>query len=206
MFFVVLSSSRGSVLQATIDAMKRGELHAICAGLVTDKPDRECIEKAKAVDLPYRIVERSEGESREEYDEKVDAAVRDLFYQKNAEWKKSECCLAAMGWMFILTPWFIKQWKGRILNVHPALLPKYGGKGMYGHNVHKAVLAAKEKTSGMTIHLMDDGVDTGKILLQKECPVLPDDELETLCGRAGRLEREWYPKVLEMIEKGEIKL
>ncbi len=109
-----------------------------------------------------------------------------------------------MGWMWIHTPWFIKQHEGKILNVHPALLPKYGGKGMYGHHVHDAVLKSGDKETGMTIHVMDSGVDTGKILLQKTCPVLPDDDASTLQERVQELEKEWYPKVLEMIEVGEI--
>ena len=77
---------------------------------------------------------------------------------------------------------------------------------MYGHHVHDAVLKAGEKESGMTIHLMDEGVDTGKILLQKSCPVLPDDTTETLQAKVQELEKEWYPKALQMIEDGDVKL
>jgi phosphoribosylglycinamide formyltransferase 1 len=200
MIFVVLSSSKGSTLQATINAMLSGSLHARCAGLVTDREDRGCIEKAKAAGLPYRVVARQEDESREAYDMRLCEAIEELRQDK------ADCVVACMGWMWILTPLFIRKWKGRILNVHPALLPKFGGKGMYGHHVHEAVLAAGEKESGMTIHVVDNGVDTGKILLQKSCPVLTGDTVETLCPRIGKLEKEWYPKVLEMIEKGELKL
>jgi phosphoribosylglycinamide formyltransferase-1 len=83
--------------------------------------------------------------------------------------------------------------------VHPSLLPKYPGI-----HAHEEVLAAKEKESGMTIHLIDEGVDTGKILMQKTCPVLPEDTVDSLKNRVQDLEKEWYPKVLQMIEEGEI--
>lgn len=199
MNFIVLSSSRGTTFQAVLDAQKRGELTAQCLGLVTDSPEKACIEKAEAAGLPYRIVERVQGQKREEFDFRVHEAVLSLGADE-------ETVIAALGWMFIFTPWFIVTWKNRIINVHPALLPHYGGKGMYGHHVHEAVLAAGEKESGVSIHLMDEGVDTGRILLQKTCPVLPDDTPELLQARVQELEKEWYPKVLQMVETGEVTL
>ena len=90
--------------------------------------------------------------------------------------------------------------------MHPAMLPKFGGKNMYGDRVHQAVLDAGERESGITIHLMDEEVDTGKILLQKTCPVLPGDTVESLKARVQGLEREWYPRLLQMIEKGQLLL
>ncbi|MFH1444425.1 MAG: phosphoribosylglycinamide formyltransferase [Candidatus Peregrinibacteria bacterium] len=195
----MLSSSRGTTFQAVIDAQKRGELKAKCLGLVTDRADRPCIDKAKAADLPFVVVTRVNGESREEFDRRVQEAIVSLGGEKNT-------VIAALGWMFIFSPWFIQTWKNRIINVHPALLPKHSGKGMYGHHVHEAVLAAGEKESGISIHLMDEEVDTGRVLLQKTCPVLPDDTPETLQQRVQELEKEWYPKVLQMIELGEVKL
>lgn len=208
MHFVVLSSSRGSVFQAAIAAMQAGTLNAVCAGLITDREDRGCVEKAKAADLPYRVVERKEGESKENYDERLLETVDELFTQSSTRYPlvSTRPVIALMGWMWILTPKFIDAWKGQILNVHPSLLPKFGGKGMYGHHVHDAVLAANEQESGMTIHIVDSGVDTGKTLVQKSCPVLPDDTVDTLSSRIGALEKEWYPKVLQMIEAGEIHL
>ncbi|TSC58496.1 MAG: phosphoribosylglycinamide formyltransferase, formyltetrahydrofolate-dependent [Candidatus Peregrinibacteria bacterium Greene0416_19] len=198
MHFVVLSSTRGTTFQAVIDAMKRGDLTAQCLGLVTDRPDRGCIGKAAAAGLPCRVVEKNEGESRKEYDKRVHAAIQDLSNEQRAT-SQQETIIAALGWMFIFSPWFISQWKDRIINIHPALLPKYGGENMYGLKVHTAVLAAGEKESGITIHLMDEGVDTGKILLQKTCPVEPGDTPDTLRERVQALEKEWYPKVLQMI-------
>ncbi len=197
MKFVVLSSSRGTTFQAAIDRMEDGSLKAECLGLITDREDRGCIEKAEAAGLPYRIVRREKNDDRETEDRKLHEQILAL---------GKPDYLACMGWMWIFSPWFIRTWKNRIINVHPALLPKHGGEGMYGHHVHEAVLAAHEKESGMTIHLMDEGVDTGKILLQKTCPVLPDDTAESLQKRIQDLEKEWYPKALQMIEEGKILL
>ncbi|HBH20214.1 MAG TPA: phosphoribosylglycinamide formyltransferase [Candidatus Peribacter riflensis] len=197
--FVVLSSSRGTTFQAVIEAMQKGALTAKCLGLVTDSADKACIDKAKAAGLPFKIVPKVKGESREDFDRRVHDAVVSLGVEKNT-------VIAALGWMFIFSSWFIQTWKDRIINVHPALLPKHGGKGMYGHHVHAAVLLAQEKESGVTIHLMDEGVDTGRILLQKTCPVLPGDTPDTLQKRVQELEKEWYPKVLQMVETGEILL
>lgn len=199
MNFVVLSSSRGTTFQAVLDAQKRGELTARCLGLITDVPERQCIEKAKAADLPFRIVPRAGGETREAFDRRIHDAILALGADE-------QTVIAALGWMFIFSPWFIATWKNRIINVHPALLPKHGGKGMYGHHVHESVLAAGEKESGVSIHLMDEGVDTGRILLQKTCPVLPGDTPESLQKRVQELEKEWYPKVLQMVETGAISL
>jgi phosphoribosylglycinamide formyltransferase-1 len=209
MRFIVLSSSNGTTFQATIDRMKDGSLTAQCAGLITDSNERKCIEKAAPAGIPVEVVEKLPNESREAYDKRIQAAMQKLLQSTEPSrfpLPASRPVIACMGWLWILSPWFIRQWKGRVLNVHPALLPKFGGKGMFGHHVHDAVLKAKERESGMTIHLMDEGVDTGKILLQRACPVLPDDTVDTLRTRVVNLEKEWYPKVLQMIEEGEIVL
>ena len=213
MDFIVLSSSRGTTFQAVLDRIADGSLTAKCLGLVTDRGDRGCIEKARSSNLPVMVMEKEEGEGREAYDRRLDDTISSFLPSPAARRatlsrarEREGIVLAALGWMSILSPWFINQWKNRIINVHPALLPKYGGAGMYGDKVHQAVLAAGEKESGITIHLMDEGVDTGKILLQKTCPVLPEDTVETLKGRVQGLERVWYPKVLQMLEENRVQL
>ncbi len=182
--------------------MNDGSLTATCIGLITDKPDRGCIEKARAASLPHRTIDVDPKNDRETFDRKVQEAVESLAEEKSVD--AGEVILAEMGWMWIHTPWFIEKHEGKILNVHPALLPKHGGKGMYGHHVHDSVLKSGDTESGMTIHVMDSEVDTGKILLQKTCSVLPDDDTGTLQERVQELEKEWYPKLLQMIEDGEI--
>ncbi|MCF7844360.1 MAG: phosphoribosylglycinamide formyltransferase [Kiritimatiellales bacterium] len=190
MNFVVLSSSRGTTFQAVLDRMADGSLTAKCLGLVTDKDDRGCIKKAKSAGLPVVIVEREHGQDRETYNKRLDKAISKL---------GKVDAIAALGWMFILTPWFVQKWAGRIVNVHPALLPKHPG----AHGIEET-LNAGDSESGMTIHIIDEGVDTGKILVQKSCTIEEDDTEETLKDRIQALEKEWYPKVLQMIETGEI--
>ncbi len=103
------------------------------------------------------------------------------------------------GYLSVLCGDIIKKYEGRIINLHPALLPKFGGVGMWGHNVHEAVLAAGEKESGCTVHLVDSGCDTGKILVQKKVPVLPGDTVDSLYARIA-------PKEHEAIVEGLLKL
>ena len=223
MQFIVLSSSRGTTFQSVIDRINDGSLTANCLGLITDRADRGCIQKANDAGLPFSIVEKIPDESREDYDNKVNSAITDLINKQpvnkltskqvnkspitdTSQSQTDRPVLACMGWMWIFSPWFVHEWNNRIVNVHPALLPKYGGEGMYGHHVHDAVLASDDNESGMTIHLMDEGVDTGKTLLQKTCPIESDDTADTLQSRVQELEKEYYPKALQMIEDGSLSL
>lgn len=100
------------------------------------------------------------------------------------------------GFLWLVPEAIIDHWQGRIVNIHPALLPKYGGKGMYGDKVHAEVLRQGEKESGITIHLVDKEYDQGKILLQKTCEVKPDDTPASLAERIHELEHTWYPRVM----------
>ena len=103
------------------------------------------------------------------------------------------------GFLWKLPSALINAWQNRIINIHPALLPKYGGKGMYGNNVHEAVIAAGEKESGITIHYVDEHYDNGDIILQVKCPVLPGDTPHSLAERIHKLEHAHYPKVIEEV-------
>ena len=106
------------------------------------------------------------------------------------------------GFLWKIPSVLIKEYPGKIVNIHPALLPKYGGKGMYGHYVHEAVIANKEKESGITIHYVDELYDHGKVIFQATCPVLETDTAETLAQRIHALEHEHYPKIIEQVLKG----
>ena len=108
--------------------------------------------------------------------------------------------------MRILTPYFIKADPNRIVNIHPSLLPKHGGQGMYGERVHQAVLAAGETVTGVTIHLVTDEYDTGPILAQTEVPVLPGDTVVTLAARVLPCEHAFYVETLARISQGELRL
>ncbi len=194
--FIALSSSRGTTFQAIIDRIADRSLDAECLALVTDSPDRGCVEKAHAVGIPVRVVARSKGEDREAYDARLTAEIEQILYSNKIP-DRSAVYIAAVGWMWLLSEPFVRAWKDRIINVHPSLLPKYPGV-----HAHREVLAADETQSGMTIHYIDTGVDTGRVLLQKSCEVLPTDTEDTLRVRVQELEKEWYPKVLQMIADG----
>ncbi len=101
------------------------------------------------------------------------------------------------GFMRLLPPALVRAWPDRILNIHPSLLPKYGGQGMYGERVHQAVLAAGEKESGITIHLVNERYDEGQVLFQAKCPVLPTDDIRSIAERIHGLEHAHYPAVVE---------
>lgn len=195
MKFIILSSSRGTTAKAVLDRVADGGLTMECLGLITDKDTRGCIDVARDAEFPVTIVSKQEGQSREEYDKALDAAIR------AAGGTPDDTVICALGWMFILSPWFVHTWSNRIINVHPSLLPKHPG----GHAITDA-LAAGDTVTGCSIHLIDEGVDTGPILLQKECPIETNDTEETLKPRVQELEKEWYPKVLQMIERGEMEL
>ena len=114
--------------------------------------------------------------------------------------------IALAGYLKLLPPAVVAAYQRRIVNIHPALLPKYGGKGMYGHYVHEAVIAAGDKESGVTIHVVDEIYDNGQILEQAKVPVLPDDTPETLAARVLEQEHKLYPRALNKLIKGRYRL
>lgn len=120
-----------------------------------------------------------------------------------AEYLKSENIdlIVLAGFLSIIREPLIKAFPNKIINIHPSLLPKYGGKGMYGIHVHEAVINAKEKESGITIHYVNEDVDGGAVLCQKKCPVFATDTPETLANRISELEHFWFPRVIENILK-----
>ncbi|HAW57741.1 MAG TPA: phosphoribosylglycinamide formyltransferase [Bacteroidales bacterium] len=118
-------------------------------------------------------------------------------YQKLKEEHTDYIILA--GFLWKIPDFLIRTFPGRILNIHPALLPKYCGKGMYGERVHQAVIAAGDTESGISIHRVDEMYDHGEIIFQAKCPVLPQDTPETLAARIHQLEYEYYPKIIEKV-------
>jgi len=103
------------------------------------------------------------------------------------------------GFLLLVPESIISKYPNKIINIHPALLPKYGGKGMYGNNVHKAVLENKEKISGITIHYVNNEYDKGNIIFQKECPINDEDNVETLANKVHKLEYDYFPQTIEKL-------
>lgn len=185
----VLASTRGTDLQAIIDESKAGTMPGIELNVViSNKKDAYALERAQlngfeAIYLPPK------DKTREQYDQEL---VEEL--------KSRRIDLVVLiGYMRLLTPAFVREFKDKIINVHPSLMPKYCGKQFYNHSVHEAVLQAGEKETGMTIHYVDEGVDTGEIILQKTCPVYEDDTVESLKERVQELEKKWYPEVIRQL-------
>ncbi len=118
-------------------------------------------------------------------------AVLDYLHEKQADW------VILAGFLWLVPQNMLDAYPQRIINIHPALLPKYGGKGMYGHHVHEAVVAAGEHESGITIHIVDENYDRGTILEQARCNVTPDDTPDTLAAKIHLLEKEYFPRVID---------
>ncbi len=175
----VLVSGGGSNLQALIDAERRlgeGSRYKI-ALVVADRIDTGGIERAKKALIPTALALPPAGIPRPE----ARRAVSDEILS-HLEAHRVEAIVLA-GFLTIMSGPIIDRYAGRIINIHPALLPKFGGKGMWGHHVHEAVLASGDAESGCTIHLVDSGCDTGPILFQAKVPVLPGDSPQTLAER-----------------------
>jgi phosphoribosylglycinamide formyltransferase-1 len=194
MQFVILSSSRGTTMQAVLEAIDDRSLNMQCLGLISDTEDRGCVEKARSAGLKVLIVSKEDDEDRESYDKKIDAACAELGADDTT-------LIATLGWMFILSEWFVTKWSNRIINVHPALLPAHPG----GHAIRDTIKSGDQE-AGMTIHIIDKGVDTGPILVQKKCTVEEGETEETLKKKIQELEKEWYPNLLQSIESGAVVL
>ena len=183
----VLVSGGGTNLQALIDyelAHKEDCPYTISL-VVSSSKNAYALERGKNANIktevasPYSVMgkEVAQNASIEEKRSAVSNKVLELCRENEIE------AIVLAGFLTVLSGDIVNEYSNKIINLHPALLPKFGGVGMWGHNVHEAVLAAKEKESGCTVHLVDAGCDTGKILLQKKVPVLEGDTPETLYAR-----------------------
>lgn len=189
----VLVSGGGTNLQALIDYEKS---HADCPYsidvVISSTKNAYSIERAKnagidcVVKSPFSVMgkENAQGSTREEKNIAVSDAILKECTSRGIEG------IVLAGYLSVLSGNIIEEYKNRIINLHPALLPKFGGVGMWGHNVHEAVLAAGEKESGCTVHYVDGGCDTGKIIVQKKVPVLPGDTVDSLYARIAPNEHE----------------
>lgn len=174
----VLVSGNGTNLQAILDAEESGRLAgAFVAVVISDRPGAYALERAKQAGKPALLLEANRNlpkdERRLELSNRILAAVQAV----SAE------CIVLAGFLSILQGPILETYRGRIINIHPSLLPKFGGPGMYGERVHRAVLDAGEPISGCTVHIVDQGTDTGPILLQRTVPVMPDDTPDSLANR-----------------------
>lgn len=189
----VLLSGGGSNLEAILQAQEAGQLGGAQVVLVlSSKPDASGLTRAANHKVPTAVVDPKAFGG----DDFFQAAVLEALVKARID----VVCLA--GYLRKVGPEIIRRFRGRILNIHPALLPKFGGTGMFGHFVHEAVLAAGEKESGCTVHVVDDDFDHGPVLAQVKVPVMPGDSPESLAARILEQEHRLYPEVLkEFCEK-----
>jgi len=189
----VLGSTKGTDLQAIIDAINGARLKAEIVAVVSNKKDAFILQRAKKYRIPHIFLDPA-GKSREEYD----AEILKVLKEKGAE------LVLLIGYMRIVSSVFIEGYKNRIINVHPSLLPKFAG-GM-DVDVHKEVLKAREKVTGCTIHFVDENVDGGPIIMQREVNVLTSDTAETLKHRVQQAEQICLVKVLQLYANNQIKV
>lgn len=185
----VLISGRGSNLQALIDACAQPDFPARISVVISNRPGVYGLERAEKAGIPALTIDHKTCGGREGFENALQKALE--------QYPVDLICLA--GFMRILTADFIRHWENRIINTHPALLPKFGGEGMYGEHVHRAVLAAGETESGASIHYVIPEVDQGPVILQRRVPVLPGDDAETLATRVIEQEHILYPEAIRMI-------
>lgn len=157
--------------------------------LICNNPKAYVLERAKKLNVPCILL------SKAELHQLPQPGEPHVLLQLLHEYQIDVLLLA--GYLLQIPPYLIERYPKRIINIHPALLPKYGGKGMYGHHVHQAVIDAKEKESGITIHLVDDLYDHGKPLFQAHCTVTEEDTPETLAQKIHWLEQEHFPQVVD---------
>lgn len=183
----VLVSGSGSNLQAILDAISAGTLRAECRIVVSNRPNAYALKRAEAAGVKSVALDHKTFESREAFDEAL------VFHLKDAgvEW------VALAGFMRVLTPVFLDAFSGRVVNIHPSLLPAFPGVDAQTQAFEYGV-----KVAGCTVHFVDSGVDTGPIILQSAVPVLTDDTAETLKARILEQEHKIFVEALDSIEKG----
>lgn len=194
----VFGSTRGSDLPAVFESIQRGELKGLAkiAVVISDVKDAGILEKARNYSLSSMYINprREDGErkKREAYDKEIDEVLE----------REGVGLITFIGYMRLTSNWFVDQWRNKCMNIHPSLLPKYAG-GM-DLNVHEEVLKNGDKTTGCSLIFIDEGADTGPIILQKEVPVLDNDTPDTLKARVQAAEQEILPKGIKLYAEGRL--
>lgn len=187
----ILCSGRGSNMQSIMAAIESGQIKAEIGIVLTDKPEARALQVASEAGIKSVCVNRKVCSTQQEFEEKL-----------VAELKAANVTLVVLaGFMRILSPYFVEAYRHRILNIHPSLLPSFGGA-----HAHRDVLAYGTKVSGCTIHFVDEGMDHGPIILQDTVPVLDDDTEDTLAARVLTKEHILYPKAIELFVDGRLEL
>jgi phosphoribosylglycinamide formyltransferase 1 len=190
---VVPLSGGGTTLQNMIDLIGRGQLPATVELVIGSRPDAYGLERARKAGIPTLVIPRK-GMPQEEFTKRMHEALREA--------KADLVCMAGF-----LSLWTIPDdYIGRVMNIHPALLPSFGGKGYYGHHVHEAVIESGCKVSGCTVHFADNVYDHGPIIVQRCVPVLEDDTADALAARVFEQECIAYPEAIRLFAAGRLRV
>jgi phosphoribosylglycinamide formyltransferase-1 len=174
-----LASGRGSNVQAILAAIDRGDLHASVVVVISNNSGAGALDLARAAGIDaLHISSRTHADP--------DAAILDALRERDVD------LLVLAGWMKQLDPRVVAAYEGRAVNIHPAPLPRFGGRGMWGRHVHEAVLASGAQQSGPTVHRVTEQYDAGEVLAHRPVPVLPDDTPDTLAARVLQAEHDLY--------------
>jgi phosphoribosylglycinamide formyltransferase-1 len=192
----MLASGSGTNLQAILDTCARSEVSGRVVVVVSNNPKAHALDRARLAGIPAVAMHHRAFPDRDTFDGKLAEILN--------SYEVDLVCMA--GFMRILGPWFVNQFAGRIMNIHPALLPSFGGLGMYGDRVHKAVLDSGSKFSGCTVHFANEAPDGGPIILQAVVPVLDTDTVETLAARIAQEEHKLYPQAVQLFAEGRLQI
>ena len=189
----VCASGEGTNFSALVNATISGLIEAQVVGLLTNRARAPAVQRAAAAGVPYKVLAPSTSAGRDAWDHAMVGQLREW----GAEW------VVLAGYLVLIGPHLLKAYPGRIVNCHPSLLPKFGGPGMYGEHVHRAVLASGAVETGVTVHLIDGAFDRGEIVAQQKVPVLANDTAASLASRVKAAEVKFYPQVLSALIAGQ---
>ena len=189
----VLASTRATDMQAVIDAISDKKLNAIISVVISNKQDAYALERARNNNIKAVFVGQK-NKTGEEFDKEIAKILNE---------NKVDLILL-IGYMRFLSPWFVNKYKNRIMNIHPSLLPRYAG-GM-DRDVHAEVLKNREKITGATLHFVDEGADTGPVILQKEVKIEKDETVGSLKEKVQKAEQEIIVKAIDLFSKEKIKV
>ncbi|MGB2697764.1 MAG: phosphoribosylglycinamide formyltransferase [Candidatus Zixiibacteriota bacterium] len=193
---VVLASGGGTNLQLIIDNIESGKLNAEIKAVISNNSKAFCLERARKHNIPTIHLSHKMFNTADEFDDKLLSILKE---------NKVDLVILA-GYMKILSPTVIRAYKNKILNIHPGLLPHFGGKGMYGMHVHEAVLKSGMKVSGVSVHIVDEVYDHGPIILQRCVPVESDDTPESLAQRVLIIEHQLYSEAIQLFAEDKIEI
>jgi phosphoribosylglycinamide formyltransferase-1 len=192
----VLVSGGGSNLQAIIDAVESKLIVAEIGVVISNKIGVFALERAAKHNIPTRVIDHKQYNSTKDFSQAIAECMR--------KYQVDLVCLA--GFLRILDPVFIEAYRNRIMNIHPALLPAFGGQGMYGHYVHEAVIASGTKYSGATVHLVTPETDIGPIVSQGVVTIADNDTPESLAAKVLEIEHQIYPAAIKLILEDKIQI